>query len=242
MSDPSFDLEKPNILGGLDKLATNFAIAIIAVIPTFLTCIVRPWRLRALIDHEELQGRKGFLLSPGPFFIFALFVSFILAALLSTPETIDYNGSYIGPDLAVAVQSAASEGNIWKLVGTIMPIYGTAVLLGLMGAVLKPWASQDWSLRMSLRAAFYVIGTLVSWLILTTAVIDLIRLHSGNNQIASTLYTLISIPTIIALIWMYAGFFRSEGAISKIRSGALGLAMFGLILAVMLMVDLIARL
>ena len=42
MSGPSVDLEKPNVIGGLDRLVTNFAISAIAVFPTFLTCVAKP--------------------------------------------------------------------------------------------------------------------------------------------------------------------------------------------------------
>ncbi len=242
MSGPSIDLEKPNILGGLDKLATHFGMAFIAVFPTYFTCIIRPWRLWPLIDKEEPDGRKGVLLSPGPFFFFALLVSFIIAAILATPETLDYNGAYIGPDLAVAVQNAASEGNIWKLIGTIMPIYGAAVMLGLLCLCLRPWVGPGWTLRVSLRAAFYVMGTLVSWLLLVTAVADLARLQSGNNTIPSIIYQGVLIPTIFALIWIYAGFLSGSGTVSRRKSFALAFAMFGLLIALIVGIDLIVRL
>jgi len=241
MPGPNIDLEKPNILGGLDKLATQFAIAVVAVVPTFLTCIIRPWKLRPLIDKEEPEGHKGLLLSPGAFFFFALLVSFIIAAMLATPETLEYNGSYIGPDLAVSVQNAASDGNIWKLIGTIMPIYGSAIVLGLLGLALKPWAGKDWTLRVSLRAAFYVMGALISWLLLVTAIADLVHLRTNNNRAVSLLYATVLLPTIATLIWIYAGFFWNKGAISKARSAALGFAMLGLIIALMVGIDLIIR-
>jgi len=225
MSEPSIDLEKPNVLGGLDKLLTHFAIAIIAVFPTYFVCIAAPWRLRPLINKIEPDGRKGMLLSPGAFFFLSLMGSFIIAAILSTPETRNYNGAYLGPNLAFAVQTAASEGNVWKLIGTIMPIYGTAIFLGLTGRLLKPWANQNWSFQISLRAAFYGLGVLLSWIILTTTAIDLIRLKSGNNNIVSTLIGLSSPPMLLAFIWMYAGFFRNEGRVSWKRSLILALAM-----------------
>lgn len=241
MSGPSIDLEKPNILGGLDKLATNFAIAIIAVFPTFFTCVTRPWRLRPLIDKEEPDGFKGILLSPGTFFFFALLVAFIIAAMFATPETLEYNGSYIGPDLAVAVQKSASDGNIWKLIGTIMPIYGSAVVLGLLGLVLKRWVGADWTLRTSLRAAFYVMATLVSWLLMVTAVADLARLRTGDDGILSMIYGASLLPTIAVLIWIYAGIFYGGGQLTKMKSGVLGAAMFGLIFVLMFGIDLLVR-
>ncbi len=240
MSGPSIDLEKPNAIGGLDKLVTNFAIAVIAVVPTFLTCIFKPWRLAPLLDRDDPDGRKGMLLAPGAYFVLTIMVSLILAALLSTPETLNYNGSYIGPDLAVAVQSAAADGDVWKLIATIMPLYGTAVALGILGLVVKRWAPPNWSLRVSLRAAFYVIGTLISWLILTTAVFDLIRLSKGEDFV-STLYALIIIPTLGFLFWVYFWFFNQDGAVTRLRSGLLTLAMFGVIAALLVITDILIR-
>lgn len=246
MSGPEIDLEKPNFLGGLDRLATNFALAMIAVVPTFLTAIVRPDRLRTLIDHDEPDGRKGVLLSPGAYFLLALLLSFIIAAMLSTPETLSYNGSYIGPDLAVAVQSAAAEGNIWKLIGTIMPIYGAAVVLGILGTMVAPiirWLSArqtDWSLRVSVRAAFYVMGTLVSWIMLTTAIIDLIRVQGGITNL-TRVYSFVIIPALGSVIWMYVGFFRGSGSLSWKQSIGLALAMVVLIILLMTSLDVLIR-
>jgi len=241
MSGPSLDLEKPNAIGGLDRLVTNFALSVIAVIPTFLTCIVMPWRLRPLIDQDDPDGRNGILLAPGAYFPLSLMVSFIVAAVLATPETLSHNGAFIGPGLAVAVQTAASEGDIWKIVATIMPIYGIAMFIGLIGAIFKRWADQNWTLRVSLRAAFYVMGTLTSWLILTTAVIDLIIVPTKNYDLQSSLYGIIILPTLCALIWMYSGFFYNNGTLSKIRSAVLGTAMVGLFIGPIILMDIIMR-
>jgi len=241
MSEPSIDLEKPNLLGGLDKLMTHFAIAMIAVIPTYFTCITAPWRLRALINTIEPDGRRGMLLSPGAFFFLSIMGSFIIAAILSTPETRNYNGSYIGPNLALAVQKAASEGNVWKLIGTIMPIYGATVFFGLIGTLLKPWADRNWTLQASLRTAFYSMGMLVSWIILTTSVVDSIRLHSGNDNIVSTLYGIFIPIGLAAFIWVYAGAFRNEGQTSWIKSAILALLIIGIIATFFLGLDFFIR-
>jgi len=242
MSGPSLDLEKPNAIGGLDRLVTNFAISVIAVIPTFLTCIATPWRLTPLLDGDDPDGRVGMLLAPGAYFPLALMVSFIAAALLTTPETLNYNGAFIGPALAVSLQSAASEGDVWKIIATIMPIYGTAVFIGLLGAVLTLWARPDWTLRVSLRAAFYVTATLASWMILTGTAIDLIRIKTESNDIASLLYSLLIIPTCASVLWIYFWFFRNKNARSWIKSGALSAAMFGLIVASVWVTDFLIRL
>ncbi len=242
MSGPSLELEKPNAIGGLDKLVTNFAISAIAVLPTFLICIFMPWRVRELLDRDEPDGRKGMLLAPGAFFPLSLLLSFMVAGLLATPETLSNNGAFIGPGLALAVKSAASEGNIWKIIATIMPIYGNAILIGVLGVLLKPWAYPNWTLRVSLRAAFYVVAVLVSWMILSSAVIDLIVVSTGNKAIQSAIYSKLLIPTIGYVIWVYFWFFRNGGAISWMRSGALSLAIFGFILGTIWMTDFLMRL
>ena len=241
MSGPSVDLEKPNLIGGLDKLVTNFAIAAIAVIPTLWTCIVKPWRLRPLLNRDEPDGRMGMLLAPGAFFPLALMVSFLIAALLATPETVSNNDSFIGPGLAVSVQTAASEGDIWKMIAIIMPIYGTAVLMGLLGVFLKPWTQQDWNLRVSLRAAFYLNGVVISWMILTSAVMELARVSLGSYELFSFLLPVFIILTIGFVLWIYFWFFRNEESVSKIRSGALSLTMLGLIITVFVAIDLLIR-
>ena len=241
MSGPNLDLEKPNAIGGLDRLVTNIALAFIAGIPTFLTCIAMPWKLRPLLDRDDPDGRMGMLLAPGAYFPLSLMIFFIIAAVLATPETLSNNGAFIGPGLAVAVQTAASEGNIWKIVATIMPIYGMAIFVGIIGTILKRWAGQDWTLRISLRAAFYVMGTLTTWLILTTAIIDLIIVPTKNYDLQSSLYRIIMLPTLGALIWIYSGFFYNNGTLSKIRSAVLGAAMVGLFIVPIILMDLIMR-
>jgi len=165
MSGPSLDLEKPNVIGGLDRLVTNFAMSAIAVVPTFFVCIAKPWRLSPLLDKDDPDGRTGMLLAPGAFFPLALMVSFIIAALLATPETINTNGSYIGPDLAAAVG-------------------------------------------------------------------DLIQLSTGSYKTASLIYKIVIVPTLGSVFWMYFWFFNNNGSVSKLRSGALSLAMAGLVFAV----------
>ena len=241
MSGPSVDLEKPNAVGGLDRLVTTFALSVIAVIPTFWACIVTPWRLRALVDRDEPDGRIGMLLAPGAFFPLSIMVTLIVAGLLATPETLSDNGAFIGPGLAVSVQSAASEGNVWKIIATVMPLYGIAILFGLSGMLLKPWTHQDWTLRVSLRAAFYVTGALIAWLILVTAFIDLVWLSTGKDEIKPFLYSIFSIPTLGWILWMYFWFFRDNGSVSWFRSAALSVGMIGLPVTTLVVADLIIR-
>jgi len=225
MSEPSLDLEKPNAVGALDRITTNVAISLIAVVPTFLICIAMPWRVTELLKEDNPEGRSGMLLAPGAFFPLSLLISLMLGALLTTPELANNNGAFLGPGLALAIQSAVAEGNVWKTVATIMPIYGFAVLAGTLGLVLKPLVGSDWTLRVSLRAVFYVTGVFVSWIILTTAAVDLTRLATQNADVINFLYMLIPLPTLIGLLWMYLWMFRRIGDLSFLRSGLLSAAM-----------------
>ena len=225
MTEPSLDLEKPNAVGALDRITTNIAISLIAVVPTFFVCIATPWRLSDMLERDDPEGRTGMLLAPGAFFPLTLLISLMLGALLTTPEIANRNGAFLGPGLALAIQSAVAEGNVWKTVATVMPIYGFAVLAGTLGLILQPLTRGTWTLRISLRAVFYVTGVFVSWIILTTAAIDLTRVATQNADLINAMYIAIPFPTLAGLIWMYMWFFRKIGDLSFLRSGLLAVAM-----------------
>lgn len=228
MSEPSLDLEKPNAVGALDRITTNVAISIVAVVPTFFTCIIMPWRVTPLLKRDDPEGRSGMLLAPGAFFPLSLLASLLAGALLTTPEIADNNGSFLGPNLALAIQSAISEGDVWRTVSIVMPIYVFAVFIGSLGVILKPFSHPDWSLRVSLRAVFYITGVFVSWIILTTAAFDLIRVSTGNADLVRLLMNLIPIPSLAVILWMYFWFFRNGGATSYVRSALLSVGMIAL--------------
>lgn len=226
MPEPSLELDKPQAIATLDRLTTNVALSLVAVVPTFFVCILQPWRVSKLVREDHPEGRSGMLLSPGAYFPLSLLVSMTAGAVLTTPEIANYNGAYLGPDLALSIQAAMSEGDVWKTIAIIMPIYGFTILAGALGLVLKLFASKDWTLRTSLRSVFYVIGTLVSWVILSTAAIDLVRVHSQNPGLVNALTAIISVPVLGVMVWMFFWIFRNDGALSYVRSGLLSLAMF----------------
>lgn len=228
MADPSIDIENPNVIGKLDKLTTNIAICIVAVGPTLLCGALMPWRLAPLLVRDEPEGRMGMLLAPGAFFPLALLVTMIAAALMTTSEISNNDGAFLGPALAVSIQTAMADGDIWKTIGIIMPIYGFAVVTGTFGLLLKPFIHPDWTLRVSLRAVFYTTAVLVSWIILTTAALDLFRVTTGRNELTTLLYNLIPIPTLSGLFWMYFCFIRGIGAVGWIKTSLLSVAMIAL--------------
>ena len=242
MSEPNIDLDKPNAMGTLDRLTTNVAISIIAVVPTLLICIAMPWRLTGLLKRDDPEGRSGMLLSPGAFFPLCLLVSMITGALLTTPELASNNGSFLGPNLALSIQSSVSEGDIWGTIGIIMPIYAFTVLVGSVGLLLKPLAPRDWSLRVSLRAAFYVAGAFVAWVMLATSAIDIMRASSLSTQFVSLLPVLLPIPTLWVVLWMYFWFFRHGGELSFARSALLSVAMLVLMLVTIVALGMLSSL
>ena len=109
-----------------------------------------------------------------------------------------------------------------------MPIYAFTIVAGALGAILGKWAQQEWSLRISLRAAFYIVGAFVSWVILTTAAIDITRASTQNYQLVETLTLVMTLPALAVVLWMYFWFFRNEGDLTYLRSGILSFAMITL--------------
>lgn len=228
MDDPSLDFEKPNAVGALDRITTNVALSLIAVVPTFLTCIIAPWRLSGLLKGDDPEGRAGMRLAPGAFFPLCLLITMIVGAQLTTPELARNNGSFLGPNLALSIQSAIADGDLWRTVSIVMPIYAFAVLTGTLGIAVKFWAHMDWTLRVSIRAAFYVFGVIISWIILSTAAIDIVRASTQGSQAVDVLMTLVPIPVLWVVFWMYFWFFRNEGDLTYLRSTILSIVMIAL--------------
>lgn len=240
MSGPDIDLEKPNAIGGLDRLVTNFALSVVAVVPTLGAALFQPWRLVPLLDSDEPDGRDGLLLSPGAFLPLSLLVVLILSSVFTTTEAIEFDRSFIGPGLASSVSDAASEGDIWKTVSLIMPIYAVTILLGVLGGLLKPWAGHWWTLRTSLRASFYVTATMTCWIMLYSTGINILRAAIDDAQLVSTLYSLNAVPVLAICFWVYFWIFRVGGSHAWMRSGILTIAMMSLALLNLFLIDNVA--
>jgi hypothetical protein len=222
MSDKDdVDFEQKNALGTLDRFVTNIALAIVSVFPTFAIGIAQPWRLAPLIVNDVPEGRRGALLSPGAFFVVALTVVLVVAAVVSTEETLAWNGSLIGPDWAVSVASAAAEGNIWKTVSKIAPVFLVAVFWGIIGLGLKKWAGPWWTLRVSIRAAFYFVTILVSYAIFMSAIFDAVTVHLKKPEVSQFVYKVLPLTLILFIFWFYFWVFNSNENISEKRAFAL---------------------
>jgi len=224
-NDDHIEITKYNALGGLDRFVTNIALAIVSVFPTFAIGVVQPWRLAPLIVNDASEGRKGVLLSPGAFFVVALTVVLVLAAVVSTEETLAWNGSLIGPDWAVSVASAAAEGNIWKTVSKITPVFLVAVFWGVIGLGLKKWAGPWWTLRVSIRAAFYLVTILVSYAILMSAIFDAVTVHLNKPEVSQFAYKVLPLTIIFFIFWFYFCVFNSDENMSRQRAFMLSVGM-----------------
>lgn len=225
MSGPSIDLEDRNPLGGLDRLVTGIGLAMIAVFPTLAAAIVRPWKLAPLLIADEPDGRSGMILSPGAFFVLSLAVILILVGLLVTPEMVEVNGGLIGPRLALDVAGSAREGDIWKTLSQIAPIFLIALLFGVLGRVLTRWAGSWWDLRVSLRASFYAIAIAICWIILSSLAIDTVGVLHRDWGVTRFLYTVNTAPILALPVWVYFWCFKSGGNLSTTRALVLTAAM-----------------
>lgn len=224
------DFEDKNAIGGLDRLVTNVALAAIAVFPTLGAAIFSPWKLTPLLSSDEPDGHKSMLLSPGAFLPLGLTVVLLLAASVSTSETVASNGGAIGPGLAVAVASAAGEGDLWRTVSLIAPIYALAIAIAVISQLVRRWAGTWWTLRTALRASFYQVGVTVCWIVLSSAAIDAYRVYTSNHEMGQLLYNLNSVPIFGLTVWLYFWFFQQGGKTSKLKAGLLSVAMMGLTL------------
>ncbi|MEM9600550.1 MAG: hypothetical protein AAF926_05975 [Pseudomonadota bacterium] len=230
MSGPSIDLEEKNPLGGLDRLATGIGLAIIAVFPTLAAAIFMPWKLAPLLVADEPSGRRGMVLAPGAYFVLSLVVILIFVGALVTPEMVRSNGGVIGPGLAFQVSEAAQQGDVWKTLSRIAPIFLIALLFGLIGRTLTRWAGDWWDLRVSLRASFYAIATSICWIIFSSLVIDSFKLFTGSHDLAQTLYAFNSVPILSLPAWVYFWCFRTGGSLSTLRAFTLTIAIFAMVL------------
>lgn len=230
MSGPNIDLEERNPLGGLDRLATGIGLAMIAVFPTLGAAIFTPWKLAPLVIADDPDGRQGMILSPGAYFVLSLVVVLVFVGSLVTPEIVQRNSGTIGPKLALDVASAAAEGDIWKTLSRIAPVFIVAVMFGVLGRMLTRFAGSWWNIRVSLRTSFYAVATAICWIILSSLLIDWIGLILGDREYRQDLYDMNAFPILFLPMWVYFWCFKTGGTMSAVRAMTLTVAMGVLII------------
>lgn len=78
--------ENPNVVGGLDRLVVWAGLAILAVLPTLFTVICTPWRAAPLLGGERPEGREGYVLGPGVFFVAAVIGAVLLSTMIDSAD------------------------------------------------------------------------------------------------------------------------------------------------------------
>ena len=68
MQPDNVDIADKNVIGAIDRLVTNIALAGLAIWPTLFLIVIRPWKTLPLIKEDLPSGRVGMMLSPGSFF------------------------------------------------------------------------------------------------------------------------------------------------------------------------------
>ena len=86
MDDTDIDLSDKNIVGGLDRFVIWVGLAVIAVLPTLFIVLFMPWRAAGLVAGEKPEGREGYILGPGVFFVVAVMSSVLLSSAIESPD------------------------------------------------------------------------------------------------------------------------------------------------------------
>ncbi|NNU16555.1 hypothetical protein HK107_09505 [Parvularcula sp. ZS-1/3] len=227
------DFEERDAVGSIDRILVNFGLAIIAVLPTLVAVLLMPWKVAPLIEEQDPKGREGVLLGPGVFFLLCTTVVMLMIAVIVPEEAVEVNGAFIGPALALRVAEAVNEGDVWKTLSVIAPIYLLTTIFALVWMPLRLWFGPRFSLAVSLRIALYLTASIVSFIAITSVAIDTVALTMENGrQTAQLLYRYNSIPIVALALHIIFGvnraLFRDAGLV-KTAAGSAG--QFGLLLA-----------
>lgn len=192
-----------NIFGDIDRLIVNASIFTLALIPTTLTLVFKPWKMVPQLEEHEADGRNGFLLGPGIFMVLSLLltglITLVFAQFPNAPEAFEDGG-------ASDLQDALSSGNPWQVIGLVVPTVGVALGLATLSIAVFRLYTRAWTAQIAVRAALYVISTIT--MVLTPAIIPLAVF--GDNSTGLTAATVIISILVILIIptWQYTHFLR----------------------------------
>lgn len=131
MNELDVDLEQKNIVGSIDRSIVNFGLVFIAVIPTYFQLILSPKKMVPLLRSEAADARMELKLGPGITFVFTILVLLGVGYVLrgtANPEQVvaETSASSSG------IRSAVGEGNLWRSIILLLPLYFAALLLGVL--------------------------------------------------------------------------------------------------------------
>lgn len=182
------------MLGVIDGALTQLSIGLLLIVPTLLAVVFNPRLLTAQLDAIEHEGRRGWLLAPGPFIILGLLAGLILFSL-AAPQS---SGAVVV--MGEGVREAAGEGQFWRAASIALPLLLTALAM----AVILFISAQIWrltrrGLTSSIRAAQYgLFGLLV--VISAAEPASVLVGPGGGNQVFE--------PLVLAAIGIWIVFFH----------------------------------
>ena len=235
MDQYDLDVEKKDVIGGLDRLLVNVGMSIIALFPTHYYLIFKPKILCPMLLGEEEDGREGLKLGPGVTFIlsilFLLTMGFLFKDVGATnvdPEAVKKGGS--------GLRAAISEGNIWRSIVLSLPFYFAALVTGVIFFLTHRMFGVAANLAQSISIGLYMVSTFL-FLIAFIGIPG--ESLSGENAVLVFIAIYIFIKFLVIMPWQLFSFSRYAFGQNKGTAAAMAFASYILLFVAFFIVLLI---
>ena len=226
------DITEKNIIGAIDRFATNIALAGLAIIPSCLIVTFMPWRLTRMITNDQPEGRTGTLLAPGVFFPLIVISSLLLLASLVpelAPTAIDASSNaqdtaeassdtrratFIGGDDIRQMAAAWRTGEFNQVLLVFVPVFAVCVIAFAATSWIRILVGNWWTVRTAVRSGFYIFGALIG--IVSASGLFMSRL-ALSDEVSGLLSTIFTFAFLALFLWCYCGIFKAGGVESKWR-------------------------
>ena len=228
----NINIAEKNIIGAIDRLATNIALAGLAIIPSCLIVIFMPWRLTPIITDDQAEGRTGSLLAPGVFFPLTMVSSMVLLAsivpelaseAIEIPTNVENAAeapsdtksvTFIGGDDIRLMAAAWRAGEIKQILLVFLPVFAVCVIASAATSWIRVLVGNWWTVRTAIRSGFYIYGALIGIASLSSLLISGLTLSNESNRLLSTIITFL-FPAFF--LWCYFGLLKAGGVENKWR-------------------------
>ena len=221
----TIDLTEKNIIGAIDRFATNIALAGLAIIPSCLIVIFMPWRLTPMIVNDKPDGRTGPLLAPGIFFPLTVISSIVLIANIVpelAPAAIDASANaeaavpsgtrratFIGGDDIRQMAAAWRAGDINQILLVFLPVFAVCVITFAATSWIQIIVGRWWTMRTAVRSGFYIFGALIGS-------VSAVALMTSQMEVSDSPGALILALGLMAFFpWCYMGILKAGGVEGK---------------------------
>ena len=226
------DITEKNIIGAIDRFATNIALAGLAMIPSCLIVIFMPWRLTPMIASDQPEGRAGVLLAPGVFFPLIVISSLVLIASIVPELTLSaldaaansenvaressgvQGATYIGQDDIRQMAAAWRAGQINQVLLVFLPVFTVCVVTCAATSWIRVIVGSWWTVRTAVRCGFYIFGALIG---IASAMGILVTQLEMSAELGVIVSTITSIVMIVFVPWCYFAVLKSGGVAGKWR-------------------------